>query len=302
MRTNRTSAVIALAAAGVAWGASVPLSKVALTWLGPGWLATGRFAIAAIVLFAFVGRHKLRAAFSLPVLAWGAVGYGGSVLVQNAGVAATSVTHAALLIGTGPILIAVIAAIWQHAVARPVAWAGFGLSLAGVAAIAGGQGGGATGRGDVLVLAATLIAAAMTVAQGNLLNGRDPVAVTAIQFAGAAVATLPFALGTQGIPAAPSGTGPVLALAALIIVGTAAPFTMFAYGQRHVSAELAGTFLNLEPLVGALAGVLFFANPAGPRQILGGVTIVTGIILSSLPLLRRPRLPARPARAPRVAS
>jgi drug/metabolite transporter (DMT)-like permease len=87
----------------------------------------------------------------------------------------------------------------------------------------------------------------------------------------------------------------VLALTGL---GTVAPFTLFAYGQKHVSAELAGSFLNLEPLVGAVAGVLFFANPAGLRQLAGGVAIVAGIGLSSLPLLPgRRRLPP-PAPAP----
>jgi O-acetylserine/cysteine efflux transporter len=295
MRTNRTRAVIALAAAGVAWGASVPLSKVALTWLGPAWLTSVRFAVAAAVLLLIADRRELRAALRWPVLAWGALGYGGSVLVQNAGVEKTSVTHAALLIGAGPVLVAVIAALWSHAVARPIAWAGFALSLAGVAAITagGGTSSGASGLGDGLVLAATLLAAAMTVAQGGLLAGRDPVAVTAVQFAAAALASFPFALGTQGIPAAPHttglfGAGPVLAVAALALVGTAAPFTLFAYGQRHVSAELAGAFLNLEPLVGVAAGVVFFANPAGPRQLAGGVAILAGIILSSFPALRDP--------------
>ena len=77
----------------------------------------------------------------------------------------------------------------------------------------------------------------------------------------------------------------VLAVLGLAAVGTLAPFTLFAYGQKHVSAELAGGFLNLEPLIGAVAGVIFFANPAGPRQLAGGAAIVAGIALSSLPLL-----------------
>ena len=263
-------------------------------WLGPGWLTTARFGLAALALAVFVPRRNLRAAFSWRVLVWGAFGYGGSVLVQNAGLARTSVTHTALIIGAGPVLVALIAALWGHAVARPVAWAGFALSLAGVGFIAGGHGGGATGAGDALVLAATLLASAMTVAQGDLLAGRDPVAVTAIQFAAAAAVTFPFALVTEGGPGGPAHFAPVLAVLALTVIGTVVPFTLFAYGQKHVSAELAGSFLNLEPLVGAVAGVVFFANPAGPRQFAGGVAIIAGIALSSLPLLpgRRPRRPA----------
>jgi len=55
------------------------------------------------------------------VLAVGPLGYGGSVLVQNAGISRTSVTRAALLIGAVPVLVAIIAAAWQRTVARPVA-------------------------------------------------------------------------------------------------------------------------------------------------------------------------------------
>ena len=53
-------------------------------------------------------------------------------------------------------------------------------------------------------------------------------------------------------------------------------------------AEVAGAFLNLEPLVGSLAGVVFFADPAGPRLLIGGVAILSGIVMSSVPGLRRP--------------
>ena len=147
--------------------------------------------------------------------------------------------------------------------ARPVAWAGFALSLAGVCLVTGGGGGGATAGGDGLVLASLLLSAAFTVAQVRLLPGRDPVAVTAVQFLGAAIAMLPFAVLTGGMPAAPAGAGAVLATAGLVAGGTLLPFTLFAYGQTRVPAEMAGAFLNLEPLVGAIAGVVVFGNPAG---------------------------------------
>src|ERR1700733_7192785 len=57
------------------------------------------------------------------VLASGAVGYGGSVLLQYLGIGRTSLTHAALIMGATPVLIAVIAVVWQRTVAKPVAWA-----------------------------------------------------------------------------------------------------------------------------------------------------------------------------------
>jgi drug/metabolite transporter (DMT)-like permease len=288
MNINRRNAVAALIAAGLLWGTTVPLSKLALEWLPPGWLTVARFGLAALVLLA-VTRRGLKAAFTPAVLASGALGYGGSVMVQNAGITRTSVTHAALLIGAVPMLVAVIAAVWHRTVARPVAWAGFAVSLLGVGLIAGGGGGGATLSGDGLVLVSLLISATVTVAQARLLPGRDPVAVTAVQFLAAAIAALAVAVTTEGAPAVPAGPGPVLAVVTLAVCGTLLPFTLFAFGQSRVSAEVAGAFLNLEPLVGAIAGVLVFGNPFGAGQLAGGAAIMVGIVLSSLPLLARGR-------------
>ncbi len=284
MNIDRRYALAALTTAGLLWGTTVPLSKLALGWLAPGWLTFVRFGLAAVILLV-AARRRVRAVFTLPVLASGAVGYGGSVVVQNAGITRTSVTHAALLVGAAPVLVAVIAALWHRTVARPVAWAGFAVSLAGVCLITGGSGGGATAGGDGLVLASLLLSATFTVAQVRLLPGRDPVAVTAVQFLGAALAVLPFSLATEGMPAAPAGLGTAVATAGLAVGGTLLPFTLFAYGQSRVSAEVAGAFLNLEPLIGALAGIVVFGDPACPQQVIGGAAILAGIALSSLPLL-----------------
>ena len=320
MNTNRRHAVAALIAAGLLWGTTVPLSKLALEWLSPGWLTVVRFGLAAAVLLAVARRRPggrsaqrsaqgsaqgsapsaqgsaLRAAFTPAVLIAGAFGYGGSVMVQNAGIGRTSVTHAALLIGAVPVLVAIIAAVWYRAVARPVAWFGFAVSLGGVGLITTGSGGGgATMAGDGLVLASLLLSAMVTVAQGRLLAGRDPIAVTAVQFLGAALGSLPVAAVSEGVPAAPAGAGVVLAVVALALAGTLLPFTLFAFGQSRVSAEVAGAFLNLEPLVGAIAGAVVFGDPVGLVQAGGGAAILAGIALSSLPLIAGRRVARRAA-------
>jgi drug/metabolite transporter (DMT)-like permease len=303
MNTNRRHAVAALIAAGLLWGTTVPLTKLALEWLSPGWLTVVRFGLAAAVLLSVARRRghgkALRNAFTPAVLAAGALGYGGSVMVQNAGITRTSVTHAALLIGAVPVLVAIIAAVWHRTVARPVAWFGFAVSLGGVGLVtAGGGGGGATPAGDGLVLASLLLSATVTVAQGRLLTGRDPVAVTAVQFLGAALGLLPVAVVTEGGPAAPAGAGATLAVVAVValaLAGTLAPFTLFAFGQSRVSAEVAGAFLNLEPLVGAIAGAVAFGDRVGIAQVAGGMAILAGIALSSLPLLAGRRMARRAA-------
>ena len=116
---------------------------------------------------------------------------------------------------------------------------------------------------------------------------------------GGGLAALPNALA-EGLPHAPASATPVLMLALLAFAGTVGPFALFAYGQSRVAPELAGAFLNLEPLVGTAAGALAFGDPFGPLQLLGGGVILLGIVLSTTP--RKPPAAAAPPRPGRAAA
>src|ERR1700761_9350843 len=192
MTSSRRTAILSLAASGVLWGLSVPLSKLALAWLNPAWLTVARFALATPVL-AYIGRRGLRAALTPAVLAAGAIGFGCVVLLQNSGVARTSVSHASVIIGVVPMLVALIAAGLRQSRTGVLAWAGYGVALLGIALIAGHGGAGATDRGDALVLASATLSALCIALQPRLLEGRDVAAVTAVQFAAGSLAALPFA-------------------------------------------------------------------------------------------------------------
>jgi drug/metabolite transporter (DMT)-like permease len=284
---DRRHALTALTVAGVIWGLGVPLSKLALGWLDPAWLTLARFGLAAPVL-AVVARRQLRSALAAEVAAWGAVGFGGVILLQNLGIERTSVSHAALIVGAVPALVALGAVATGRAAAGPLAWAGFATALGGVGLVAG-AGGRASLGGDGLVLASSALCAMYIVAQARLLPGRDAVAVTAVQMGASGLAVLPVAL-LAGAPVGGPATGPALgATLALVTVGSIVPFALYAYGQARVPTEVAGAFVNLEPLVGAALGALAFHEGFGGPQALGALAILIGILLS----LERPR--QRPA-------
>jgi drug/metabolite transporter (DMT)-like permease len=281
MDIRQRRAVLALAAAGTLWGLTVPLSKLALGWLGPGWLAVARFLIAVAPL-AVAGRRGLRGALTPRIVATGMIGFGAVILLQNAGIQRTSVSHAALIVGAVPVLVALLATGLGHTITRPAGWTGHGLALIGIALIAGGGGGGSTAAGDLLMLASAALSAAFIVLQPRVLAGRDPAAVTAVQFGAGGLVGIPFSLLSQGLPHAPTHPGPVAAFAALTVAGTVLPFWLFAFGQSRVSSTLAGTFVNLEPLVGAAVGWVAFGDHASAWQLLGGIALLTGIAVATL--------------------
>jgi drug/metabolite transporter (DMT)-like permease len=281
VNSTRRPALIALATAGVLWGSSMPLSKLSLEWLAPGWLTVLRFGLAALLL-AVPARKHLRAAFTPEILLWGAVGVGICVVIQNVGVGLTSVSHASMMVGSIPVLVALIAGVWHRSRLSLQAWAGLAVSLVGVAVVAGGGGGTSSVYGDGLVLFSLVISAAMTVAQVRMLEGRDPMAVTAVQFFAAAVTALPIAIVSEGTPPAAPSAGPFLGVLALSVVGTLVPWVLFAFGQARVSPVVAGAFINIEPLVGAAAAALFFGEAITLAQIGAGLAILTGVALSTL--------------------
>ena len=200
----------------------------------PRWLTVGRFGVAAPLL-ALVAHRRVRAALRPAVVGWGALGYGAVIVIQNAGIERTSVSHAALIVGVVPVLVALMAAALGRGSTGPVAWLGFALALAGVGLVAGG-GSGASAAGDGLVLASVTLSAAAVTAQPRLLAGRDPVAVTAVQLGSGALVALPAALVLEGLPAAPPAEGWALPAAVLLATaGTLLPFTLFAFGQARIA-------------------------------------------------------------------
>ena len=120
--------------------------------------------------------------------------------------------------------------------------------------------------------------------------------MTAVQLAAGAVAALPLPLSLEGARPFPPRPAPSSPCSDSRWPAPWPAFWLFAWAQARVPAEQASAFVNLEPLVGALAGVVAFHEAFGPVQALGGLAILAAIALSSV-FGNRPRgQAARPAR------
>ena len=259
----------------------MPLSKIGIEWLGAGWLAVARFAIAAPLL-ALLARGHLRAALTPRVVAAGAIGYGGVILLQNVGIERTSVSHAALIVGAVPVLVALIVTALGRGDRRgALTWAGSLLALAGVGTR------GRRRRGRHVARPATCWCCVSVDRLGGL--HRRPARPAARPRRGCRHrgparrrrrrrrCRSPWS--SRACRRRPRPPAPVVALAALALAGTALAFSLFAWAQARVPAEVAGAFVNLEPLVGAATGAVVFHDAVGPAQLLGGAAILAGIAL-----------------------
>ena len=168
------------------WGLTVPLSKLSLDWLGAR-LAHGRCASRSPRRCSRSWAGAGCAPRSRPrVSAAGAIGFGVVILLQNAGIERTNVSHAALVVGAVPVMVALMAAGLGRAASRPVTWAGYAMALTGMAH--GRRAAAATGvstAGDLLGarVASRRPRSSWSRSRG-CCAGQDPAAVTAVAVRG----------------------------------------------------------------------------------------------------------------------
>ena len=273
----------ALAGAGALWGASFPLSKLALEEIGPAWLVIFRFVLAGLVLLPLVDwralqleRRDVASLFVTSLLLGPAM-----FLVQFEGLSRTTASSAALLVATAPPMMAVGAALWDGERASRRTWLGIGLSSAGIVLLAGFPGPGRTLLGDAMVFVSMIAAVAWTLSTRRIARRLGVRAATAIQFSLGALLLLPFALIREGAPPVDLTPGGWANVVTLGLACTAASFFLWNWGLQHSQAARAGVYGNIEPVVGAAMGVFLLGEVLGPAALAGGVIVVLAALLVS---------------------
>src|SRR5437667_104963 len=177
--SSRSRAFAALAAAGCLWGTGFLFGKWALTDLSVGHKVLYRFLFASLgfapATFRGLRRAESRIARRDMPLFFAAALLGVPVqfIVQFAGLDRTTVSHASLMVGNLPVLLAAGAALFAHERVTAGRWIALITSTLGAALIAfsaskGEAGAQATVLGDLLV-----VAAAIFVAVGNTEVGQQ---------------------------------------------------------------------------------------------------------------------------------
>lgn len=84
-------------------------------------------------------------------------------------------------------------------------------------------------------------------------------------------------------PAVPADTTTWGAILALVFICSVFGFTFQPVAQKYTSAEKAGLFTALNPLIAAVLGVIFLGETFTPVQLAGAICILLGIIIVQLP-------------------
>jgi drug/metabolite transporter (DMT)-like permease len=284
---TRRAPVLALVAAAVSWGVATTGTKYALGGLGPLSLLTFELVLATAVLWAVTALRGFHRPSSLVrVTLMGLCEPAIAYLSQTLGLTRTSATDGALIQGLESVFVVILAAVLLHeAIGRSVAVAVV-LATVGLVVLEGGGSIAGPGLGDALVLFGALSAAAYTILARGLAPEDDPLSVTALQFAVAAVASLPlglFAVTRGGEPDPAAVSGSFLVVAALVgVVGYAGSFLLYNRAITSVRAAPAAVIINLIPAVGFLSAVVLLGEPLTPYDVGGALLICASVAVFTM--------------------
>jgi drug/metabolite transporter (DMT)-like permease len=288
-RPNPVSPValaLAYAIVCVVWGSTYLFIKLGVEVMPPYMLGGVRFSIAGPVMIAACligGRRLPRDLGTFARVAF----VGVLLLVVANGLLNFSEVH--LSSGLAALLITIVP-IWNTLLGMTGAkgerlaragWIGTIVALGGVAILVKPFDSGVQSSwiGVVAVLLSSLSWSCGTVYARRKLRGVDPVAASAIEttIAGPLMLGVHF-LVERGEPVVWGGQA-WLAVGYLAVMGSLVGFTAFAFIAAHMSSSKVGTYAYVNPVVAVLLGWAFLDEAVTPRLLVGGVTILTGLLL-----------------------
>ena len=243
-RHSRVFPILALATAGSLWGTGFFFGKIALSEMPVATMVLYRlvFACAGLLPFLFFDRPRFAGKEWGWVLAAAVFGVPVQFLVQFKGLALTTVSHASLMVGTLPILLAIAAVVFSGERLHFGGWVALVASTigAGLIALSGKTVTGtshASVRGDLLVVLSMFAAIAWILISKRLMRRHSAVMVTAfVYWIGTAILAA-VVITTWGVPSAHYSTSAWVAVAEQGLLATASTTVLWNWGLKRVPAS-----------------------------------------------------------------
>jgi drug/metabolite transporter (DMT)-like permease len=290
---------LACALAGTLWGTGFYWGRLALNEMSVSHMVLYRFLFASLGMLPVVlvnrRRFRLSSGELRLLLLCAALGVPLQFLLQFHGLVLTTVSHASLMVGAMPVLLAAAAALFAGESLDRFGWMALCGSTIGAALVVLGGSHATTGNetpslaGDLLVIASLIVALAWILLSKKLMETHSPPVVTAYTILAGTAMLILWVLGpwlispithrhVQPIPFAHVSPLAWMALAISGLLCTATTTLLWNWGIHHVPASRAGVFLNIEPALGSVLGVELLGERLGPYAWLGGALLVAAAV------------------------
>ena len=281
VRSGRSRAYLALAGAGSLWGTGFLLGKFLLVELDVPHMMMYRLllACAGFVPVLLLRGPRIRVEDWRLVVTAGVFGVPLVYLIQFEGLARTTVAHASLMVAMFPILLGVAAAVLAGERVPMTRWlllvvSGFGALLIVSSSAASGDARGPTVIGDGLVLLSLLAGVGWVMTSKRLMTRYDPVGIGALITLVGTIPLVVWVLSVNGLPPVHLTSRAWLTLLAQGLLATTVATLLWNWGVSRVPMSEAGVFVNLEPVVGTLLGMIVLGDRLGWSGAAGALLII----------------------------
>ena len=286
--SERRLAELAVLGVMVVWAGNFIVVKSALEVLPPVGFTFLRFALASMTLMLLLrwreGSVGLPPRDLVAICGLGALGFGLYQILWTTGLHQIAAGDSALIIASTPVLVAFLAVIARSDVLTPAKLIGGIVSFAGVAAvIASGPGLSLGGSlvGEAITLVAAICWAIYTAFGAPFLRRHSPLRTTAWATVAGTIVLVPIAatqLATvQASDFTPAVLGAVL-YSGFLAAGVANVIVL--NGVRLIGPTRTSAYQFLVPALAVLLAFLFLSEPIRPGQVIGGVVIVAGVLIT----------------------
>jgi drug/metabolite transporter (DMT)-like permease len=201
------------------------------------------------------------------------------------GLAQTSVANGALLVSATPVVITIFSTIGGHERIGALHWAGTLLSMLGIYIVVGRNAhvGGASLRGDLMLMAAVVCWALYTIGARPLMVRHSPVGVTAISMLFGTIVYVPTVL--PNLLRVPWGAVSLLTWVKLVysaLFAICVSYTIWYAAVRAIGSARTSVYSNLLPIVAMITAYLWLREPIGMAKVSGTAAVLAGVALTRI--------------------
>jgi drug/metabolite transporter (DMT)-like permease len=270
------------------WGSNFIVVKAAQSVLPPVGVAALRFGLGALILLAILrvreGTIRLPPRDLAAMAAVGVLGFGIYQVLWATGLQFVTAGDSALLIAATPVMTALLAVVAGSDTLTPRKLLGALVSFGGVAIVVAGGHGLSLGSslvGDLLTLGAALCWAIYTSFGAPILRRHSPLRTTTWAVTAGALFLLPFGalqLASADWSAVTPGVWAAIVYSAVLPV--AISNVLVFRGVKLLGPTRITSFQFLVPAWAVLMGAAFLDEPIMPAQVVGGLVIVAGVLIT----------------------
>ncbi|MBZ5202083.1 DMT family transporter [Planomicrobium chinense] len=272
------------------WGFNLPSVKYLVEFVDPITLTAFRILTAAATIFAILAGMKL---LRLPrknewkfILLGALLNVVGHHYFLSSGLALTSGTNAGLILGTGPMLTAVLVSLILRSYPSKLQWIGVVIGLVGVSATVLVGGGETAGMniGDVFVFLSILVQVLSYIVISKAAGSMDPRLLTAYMFIiGAGVLFIISLIQEPGEIAAFATVPSTFWIAFFFsaVLGTAVGHLLYNYSIGQAGPTKAAIFMNLNTFFSLVGAAVILGEVITTNHLFGLVLIIVGVLFGS---------------------